>query len=202
MCEIVMDSSKLKAAVEALIFASERPIKVDKIAEILSSNGGDPLSKKDVNPLIEAIAGEYENEGKGLRLAEVADGYQFRTKKELAPLLQKLKAKRPPRFGKAAMEVLAIVAYRQPMTRAEVEDLRGVDSGGALRGLLEKRLVKILGRREIPGKPMIYGTTKTFLEHFSLRDLSQLPPLKEFVELEEKEAAEAFKKLEEVKEKG
>ena len=108
-----------------------------------------------------------------------------------------LKAKRPPKFGPAAMEVLSIIAYRQPGTGADIEDLCGVDSVGIVRSLLEKRLIKILGRREVPGKPIIYGTSRGFLEHFSLRDLSQLPPLKEFVELDEKEKEAAFKRLEE-----
>lgn len=187
----------MKAAIEALIFASQQPLKIDKIAELLSNEEGEDCDRLLVKELVGEISFDTEAGGRGIALAEIAGGYQFRTKTMYAPVIQKLKAKRPPKFGPAAMEVLSIIAYRQPLTRADIEDLRGVDSGGIVRNLLEKRLIKILGRREVPGKPMIYGTTKGFLEHFSLRDLSQLPPLKEFVELDEKEKEAAFKRLEE-----
>ncbi len=182
-----MEKNALKGAIEALIFTSESPLKTEKIIELITDEYGLELGKNEINPLLDEIAGDFNAEGRGFSLTEVAGGYQFRTKTNYASLLQKLKAKRPPKFGRAAMEVLAIIAYRQPITRAEVEDLRGVDSGGVVRSLLEKRLVRILGRKEVPGKPIIYGTTKTFLEIFNLRNLSQLPTLKEFVELEEVE---------------
>ncbi|MBE9502563.1 MAG: SMC-Scp complex subunit ScpB [Proteobacteria bacterium] len=182
-----MEKNALKGAIEALIFTSESPLKTEKIIELITDEYGLELEKNEINPLLDEIAGDFNAEGRGFSLTEVAGGYQFRTKTTYASLLQKLKAKRPPKFGRAAMEVLAIIAYRQPITRAEVEDLRGVDSGGVVRSLLEKRLVRILGRKEVPGKPIIYGTTKTFLEIFNLRNLSQLPTLKEFVELEEVE---------------
>ncbi|MDT8317990.1 MAG: SMC-Scp complex subunit ScpB [bacterium] len=182
---------RLKGAIEALIFASELPLKLEKITELLAGDFAGEfdghLDKKEVKTLIENIREEYEDEGRGISLLEIAGGYQFRTKTCHASLLQKLRAKRPPKFGRAAMEALAIIAYRQPVTRAEIEDLRGVDSGGVVRSLLEKRLVKILGKKEVPGRPMIYGTSRFFLEHFGLRDLSQLPSLKEFVELDENE---------------
>lgn len=187
----------MKAALEAIIFASQQPLKVEKIVEIFSSEESEECDKLLVKELINEIAKDTEEAGRGITLAEIAGGYQFRTKTAYAPVIQKLKAKRPPKFGPAAMEVLSIIAYRQPLTRADIEDLRGVDSGGIVRSLLEKRLIKIMGRREVPGKPMIYGTTKGFLEHFNLRDLSQLPPLKEFVELDEKDKEAAFKRLEE-----
>ena len=182
-----MEKNVLKGAIEALIFTSESPLKTEKIIELIADEYGLDLAKKEINPLFDEITEEFNGEGRGFFLTEVAGGYQFRTKTSFASLLQKLKAKRPPKFGRAAMEVLAIIAYRQPITRADIEDLRGVDSGGVVRSLLEKRLVRILGRKEVPGKPIIYGTTKSFLEVFSLRDLSQLPTLKEFVELEEVE---------------
>ncbi|MBE9536597.1 MAG: SMC-Scp complex subunit ScpB [Proteobacteria bacterium] len=191
-----MEREEIKGAIEALIFASQQPLKIDKIAEILSNEEGEDCDRLLVKELLQEIAEDTEGSGRGITLSEIAGGYQFRTKTVHATAVQMLKAKRPPKFGPAAMEVLSIVAYRQPLTRADIEDLRGVDSGGIVRGLLEKRLIKILGRREVPGKPMIYGTTKGFLEHFSMRDLSQLPPLKEFVELDENEKEAAFKRLE------
>ena len=180
-----MEKHILKGAIEALIFSSELPLKIEKIVEILSIEYNCEIDKKETLSLLIEIADDFNSKERGFSLTEVAGGYQFRTKSNYATLLQKLKAKKPPKFGRAAMEVLAIIAYRQPATRAEVEDLRGVDSGGIVRSLLEKRLVKILGKKDIPGKPIIYGTTKNFLQVFNLRDLSQLPALKEFVELEE-----------------
>ena len=190
-----MEKNVLKGAIEALVFTSESPLKSEKIVELITDEYGFELGKKASELLLGEIKEEFNVEGRGFFLSEVAGGYQFRTKRTYAPLLQKLKAKRPPKFGRAAMEVLAIIAYRQPITRAEVEDLRGVDSGGVVRSLLEKRLVRIIGRKEVPGKPIIYGTTKTFLEIFNLRDLSQLPTLKEFVELEEVEVEKVQSEL-------
>lgn len=182
-----MEREKLKGLLEALIFASDHPIKLDRLHDILSTERKDLSDKREIKTLLEEMAEEYRSGNRGIVLQEVAGGYQLRTKKDYAPLIKKLAARRPPRFGRAAMETLAIVAYRQPVTRAEIDELRGVDSGGALRGLLEKRLIRILGRKEVPGKPIVYGTSNIFLEHFGLRDLSQLPPLKEFVELDESE---------------
>ena len=182
-----MEDMKLKGAIEALIFTSDQPLKLEKITELLVDDFSEEIDKKEVKTLIENIGQDCEDNSRGISLQEIAGGYQFRTKTIHASLLLKLKAKRPPKFGRAAMEALAIIAYRQPVTRAEIEDLRGVDSGGVVRSLLEKKLVKILGKKEVPGRPMIYGTSKFFLEHFGLRDLSQLPSLKEFVELDENE---------------
>lgn len=179
-----MEKSLLKGAVEALVFASDSPLKIEKIVELINDEYSLAVDKKEIAHLLEELADVCTAEERGFFLTEVAGGYQFRTKTVYASLLQRLKAKRPSKFGRAAMEVLAIIAYRQPVTRADIEDLRGVDSGGIVRSLLEKRLVRIIGRKEVPGKPIIYGTTKTFLEIFNLRDLSQLPTLKEFVELE------------------
>jgi len=168
-----------------------------KILDILSGESGGRLDNKEIKKILQEIAEDSRSPDRGIFLAEVAGGYQFRTKTDFSTLIRKLKAKRPPKLGRAAMEILAIVAYRQPVTRAEVEDVRGVDSGGAIRGLLEKGLIRILGKKETPGKPIIYGTTRTFLELFGLRDLSQLPPLKEFVELDNMEEAEFIARLEE-----
>ena len=114
----------------------------------------------------------------------MAGGYQFRTVAELAPWLKKLNKDRTPRFSRAALETLAIVAYRQPSTRAEVEYLRGVDSGGVMKTLLDKGLLRILGKKDVPGRPLMYGTSRQFLELFGLRDLSDLPALKEFAALD------------------
>jgi len=162
---------------EALIFAAEGPIKAERMAEALD------VSLADIREAIEALEVDYAERPRGFFLQEVAGGYQLRTRPEYAEYLRKLGRSRPFRFSRPALESLAIIAYRQPVTRSEVEYLRGVDSGSVLKTLLEKRLIRILGKKDVPGKPMIYGTTREFLELFGLPDLSSLPTLNEFSEL-------------------
>jgi segregation and condensation protein B len=166
------------AIIEALIFASEAPLAVERIAEVLADT-----ERTEIVSLLEQLAKDYEARGSGICLSEVAGGYQFRTRAELAPWLRKLKAGRPGMLSPAAMETLAVVAYRQPIVKSEVDKIRGVDASGALKGLLEKRIVRIVGRKDVPGKPIIYGTTRKFLEIFNLKDLSELPTLRELKDL-------------------
>ena len=172
-----MDTSEQRRHIEALVFVSEAPIKSERIAEILGMKNSDTVN------LLRVISSGYDQSGSGLELVEVAEGFQFRTRQESVDFVQQLIKSRPFRFSRAALETLAIVAYRQPVTRAEVEYLRGVDSGGVFKTLLEKQLVRILGKKDVPGRPLIYGTTREFLEFFGLLDLSALPTLKEFSEL-------------------
>jgi segregation and condensation protein B len=120
-----------------------------------------------------------------MELVQVAGGYQFRSRPELAGYISRMKRAKPVKFSQSAMETLAIVAYRQPVTRAEIEYLRGVDSGGVLKNLLDRRLLRIIGKKDIPGKPLIYGTTREFMEAFSLKDLASLPTLREIEDLAE-----------------
>jgi len=170
-----------KAAIlEALLFASEAPLTVERVAEILPDT-----EKSEVLSLLEKLGQEYEGRGGGIRLVEVAGGYQFRTSPDLAPWIRKLKASRPSMLSPAALETLAVIAYRQPLVKADIDRVRGVDASGALKGLMEKKLVRIVGRKDVPGKPIIYGTTKKFLEVFNLRDLSELPTLRELKDLQE-----------------
>lgn len=171
---------KEKAAIlEALIFASETPLTAERAAEVIPET-----EKKEIEVLLAELARHYETREGGICLAEVAGGYQFRTKQELAPWIRKLKAARPAMLTPAALETLAVVAYRQPLVKAEIDRIRGVDASGALKGLLEKKLVRIVGRKDVPGKPIIYGTTKRFLEVFNLKDLSELPTLRELKDLQ------------------
>ncbi|MBE0500189.1 MAG: SMC-Scp complex subunit ScpB [Desulfuromonadales bacterium] len=172
-----LDTSDLRKHVEALVFVSETPLKSERIAEILE------LKNSVVLHLLAELSSGYDQSGSGLELIEVAEGFQLRTRPESVGFIQQLIKTRPFRFSRAALETLAIVAYRQPVTRAEVEYLRGVDSGGVFKTLLEKQLIRILGKKDVPGRPLIYGTTREFLEFFGLRDLSALPTLKEFSEL-------------------
>jgi segregation and condensation protein B len=171
-----LDIADLKPLVEALLFVSDSPVHLERLAEVLE------CEKASVGKAMDALMADY-GEDRGIRLHEVAGGYQFRTSLESAEWIRRLAKSRPFRFSRAALETLAIIAYRQPITRAEIEYLRGVDSGGVVKTLLDKHLVRILGKKDVPGRPLIYGTSKEFLEFFGLRDLGQLPALKEFSEL-------------------
>ncbi len=172
-----LDILELTPLVEALIFAADGPIKAERMAEALE------IDQTEIMSAIEALEEDYAEQPRGFFLQEVAGGYQLRTRPEYADYLRKLGHSRPFKFSRPALETLAIIAYRQPVTRAEIEYLRGVDSGSVLKTLLEKHLVRILGKKDVPGKPMIYGTTREFLELFGLPDLSSLPTLREFSEL-------------------
>lgn len=172
-----MATPELKGVIEALIFAADTPLKIERIAEVVEQD------RSLVAALLQEMLRESADAGRGFQLCAVAGGYQFRTRPEHAESIRRLGRCRPFRFSRAALETLAIIAYRQPVTRAEIEYLRGVDSGAVVKTLMEKRLVKILGKKEIAGRPLIYGTTRDFLEFFSLRDLSGLPTLREFSEL-------------------
>ncbi len=172
---------ELKPIVESLIFISDAPLSLDRICVLLEE-----FERGDIRSALMELTADYRLRGGAVVLAEVGGGYQFRTLPEYAEYLKRLTKSRPPKFSQSALETLAIVAYRQPITRAEVEYLRGVDCGGVLKSCLEKRLVRILGKKDVPGRPLIYGTTKEFLELFSLRDLASLPTLKEVQELGER----------------
>ncbi len=173
-----VERSTVVKAVEAVLFASPEPVPLARLEQVFAPEG---LSRAD---LVEALGALSETlEDRGIELREVAGGYQLRTRPEMAPFLSRLEVPRPVRFSRAALETLAIVAYRQPVTRAEVEEVRGVDCGGVLRSLLEKGLVRILGKKDVPGRPLLYGTTRKFLEVFGLSSLTELPSLKEIGEL-------------------
>jgi segregation and condensation protein B len=172
----------IKSIIEALILASEAPLVLEKICAVLPETGK-TLIKEAVGELIE----EYKERQGGIYLQEVAGGLQFRTRPELGDWVKKLKSTKPASLSPAALETLAIVAYRQPIVKTEIESIRGVDVGYQLKGLLEKKLVRIVGRKDVPGKPIIYGTTKRFLEVFNLKDLSGLPTLRELKELHEQQ---------------
>lgn len=175
----------LKSIVESLVFVSEMPLSIKKLKELF-----DDVPEQDIREALRELKDWYAPGRGGLYLAEVAGGFQFRTCDAAAPWIQKLRGGRPAMLSQAAMETLAVVAYRQPVLKSEIEQVRGVDVSAALRGLLEKSLVRIVGRKDVPGKPIMYGTTKRFLEVFNLRDLTELPTLREMKELEESESCE------------
>jgi segregation and condensation protein B len=170
--------NQVRAIIESLLFVSEVPLSLTKIKSILSM-----YTHVEITEALEQLRQEYAGDGHGFALAEVAQGYQFRSKPEYGEWIRKLKRITPARLSQAALETLAIIAYKQPILRAEIESIRGVDVGGVLRLLLEKKLIKILGRKNVPGRPIIYGTTQRFLEVFSLKDISSLPTMEEIGEL-------------------
>jgi segregation and condensation protein B len=172
------DDSRLRSIIESLIFVSDAPLPTAKIRAVLEG-----ISQKDLKRVIDDLKESYLREDRGIYLEEVASGLQFRTKSDNSEWVARLVEQKPQRLSKAALEVLAIVAYNQPITKPEIENIRGVDSGSALNLLLERRLVRILGRKDVPGRPLLYGTTQEFLEIFNLKDLSSLPTLKEIESL-------------------
>lgn len=172
-----MEKHHLKAILEAVIFASEEPIGLSTLTGILESSG---TSRTEIQQALQELLQEYsENSNRGLLLREVGGAYQFVTQPRLASFVQQLDVDKPKTLSQAALETLAIIAYRQPLVRSEIEQIRGVDSGGVLKTLLERGFIKIVGRKEEPGQPLIYGTTPAFLELFHLTNLEELPSMKE-----------------------
>jgi segregation and condensation protein B len=167
-----MDPDELAAALEALLFAAAEPVTVTELAEALGE-----VAPADVRAALHALASATV--GRGVRVVHVAAGWQMRTDPRFADAVLRLRGGRPQRMSKAALEALAVVAYRQPATRAEVDEVRGVASGGVLKTLLEKGYLKVVGRRDEPGRPLEYGTTSLFLEMFELAGLDALPTLAE-----------------------
>lgn len=170
----------LKSAIESLLFIAGNPLSLDRLKGIFED-----ATREQLLAQIDALQQEYDERGSGIMLAEVAGGFQLGTRPENAPWIRKFRSvKVSSKLSRPALETLAIVAYKQPITRTEVEAVRGVNIGGIMRNLMERRLVKIVGKKDVPGKPMMYGTTQDFLQYFGLKDLSALPTLKEFQELE------------------
>ncbi len=166
-----MEPSILRANLEALLFVSEEPQSLMRLAEAIPD-----VSRDEVQQALAVLAEEYKDSRYGLDLVEVAGGFQVCTKPDYADSINRLFERRRKRtLSKPALETLAIVAYKQPITRAEMEAIRGVNVDGAIHTLLERRLIKIGGRKEVPGKPFFYRTTKSFLQYFGLKSLSELP---------------------------
>lgn len=173
-----MERDELKSIVESLLFVADGPQTLQRIGEVL-----DQADKQMLQGVLSELQVEYESQNSGVRLVEVAGGYQLRTAKTNADWVKKFLGGRPARMGKATLETLAIVAYRQPITKAEIEAIRGVDVDGVITTLLERNLIRAMARKDVPGRPFLYGTTPEFLQLFNLKDLSHLPTLKEMEEI-------------------
>lgn len=177
----VLEGDELDRAVESLVFVSERPVPVKRLSKVTG------VSQDVISESLARLTEVYA--GRGIQLVEVATGFQFRTASVCAPLVRDFMAARPVRLTRAQLETLSISAYRQPLTRPELEEIRGVDSGSALRVLLDRGLLRILGRKDEPGRPLLYGTTPFFLEFFGMRSMKDLPTLKEFTDLSDESRA-------------
>lgn len=161
---------ELTRIIEAMLFVSEKPLTRDQMRAILPE-----MDAKDIKLALEKLKTYYEERKGGFILQEVAGGYQLRSNPELAAVLKRMATQKPLKLGKATLETLSVIAYKQPVLKSEIEYIRGVDCGSSIKSLLEYGLIKILGRKQIAGHPLIYGTTTKFLEIFSLKSLNELP---------------------------
>jgi len=169
-----MDDLNVKPVLEGILFVLDSPVRLETLVEMLPES-----NREEILEGIERIKKECDDPSRGVELVEIAGGYQFRTKPRWAEWINRIKKGKAVKLSRSALETLAIIAYRQPVIRPAIEQIRGVDSGWILRTLLEKGLIKMMGRKDLPGRPMIYGTTKAFLELFGLGSLNDLPSLKE-----------------------
>jgi segregation and condensation protein B len=167
----------IKNIIESLLFVADEPLSIDRFKNIIGQ-----AQTKEIRQALEELEADYEARQGGFYLNQVAGGYQIRTRSEYMQWIKRLLQPKPLRLSKPALETLAIIAYKQPVIRSDVEHIRGVDCGGVLRVLLERKFIRVLGRREIPGRPLIYATTKRFLEVFDLKNLKDLPTPKEIEE--------------------
>ena len=173
-----MEREEIKSVIESLLFVAEAPLTVQRLGEVLEG-----VAKEDIRSTLDELHAELEANRRGVRLVEVAEGYQLRTAKVNADWVKKFLGGRPARMGRATLETLAIIAYRQPITRAEIEAIRGVDVDGVINTLLDRSLIRAVARKDVPGRPFLYGTTPEFLQLFNLKDLTHLPTLKEMTEM-------------------
>jgi len=173
-----MEREDVKSILESLLFVADGPLTVQRLTEVIDGAG-----KDDIRSILEEMDNELQDNRRGIRLVEVAGGYQLRTAKANADWVKKFLGGRPARMGRATLETLAIIAYRQPITKAEIESIRGVDVDGVITTLLERNLIRAVARKDVPGRPFLYGTTAEFLQLFNLKDLTELPTLKETDEI-------------------
>ncbi|MBN2097300.1 MAG: SMC-Scp complex subunit ScpB [Candidatus Omnitrophica bacterium] len=189
-----MEQSQAKRIIEALLCSCDKPLTITQIKEVLED-----IDVAQIKSLITELGNEYKDFGRSFGIQELAGGYQLSTRPEYAEWLKKFYSKsRKEKLSHPALETIAIIAYRQPITRQEIEDVRGVNVDGVIKTLLERSLIRITGRKEVAGRPFLYGTSREFLELFGLQSLQELPKLEEFGELARTSDLEIYKKEEPV----
>lgn len=181
-----MERERIESILESLLFVAGEPLSLKRMNEVISE-----ASRAEIQEALEELIKRWDSPEHGLRVYEVAGGYQIQTFSENSPWVGRLLQSRPVRLSRASIETVAIVAYKQPVTRAEIDQIRGVDSGGVLKTLLEYGFIKIAGRKDVPGKPLIYATDRKFMEFFRLKSLADLPTLKEMEDIQEERLSEA-----------
>ncbi len=181
-----MDPNLIKRIIEAALLASNQPLTVGQLGELLAANDEEPISAGTVSQTLQALQDDCE--GRGVELVELASGFRYQVRSDVHPWVARLWTERQTRYTRATLETLALIAYRQPITRGEIEQVRGVAvSSNIIRSLEEREWIRVVGHRDVPGKPALFGTTRTFLDYFGLKRLDELPPLAELREIGELE---------------
>ncbi|MGB6068047.1 MAG: SMC-Scp complex subunit ScpB [Desulfomonilaceae bacterium] len=176
-----MNRQTLKSIAEGMIFAHTEPLSLEVMARAIRE-----VQPQELKLALDELEREYKERSRGFTLEKIAGGYQFRTLPSLQPWISEMKQARPPsRLSRAALETLSIVAYNQPIARSQIEQIRGVESASTLKNLLDRELIAVVGRKDVPGRPLLYGTSPRFLEVFGLNDLASLPPLPDIEPLAE-----------------
>ena len=176
-----MSDTPIKHILEAVLLAAGRPLSLDQMQALFAE--GEVPDKAALREAIQALRADYE--GRGLDVKEVASGFRIQIRQSMAPWISRLWEEKPPRYSRALLETLALIAYRQPITRGEIEDIRGVSvSSNIIKTLLEREWVRVVGHRDVPGKPAMYGTTREFLDYFNLKSLDELPTLAELRDID------------------
>ena len=171
-----MENSQKKSILEALLFVAGEPVTSGSIAK------ASEIEESEIKKLMAELISEYRERNSGLQIVEIAEGFQMMTSPDLSLWIKRFKnVNQSNKLSQPALETLAIIAYKQPITKLEIDQLRGVNSDGAVKSLLDKKLIKIVGKKETPGRPFLYGTTKEFLQYFGLKNLSDLPPINDFL---------------------
>lgn len=176
-----MTPEQQRNIVEATLFAASEPLSIERLQQLFEE--GEQPAKDTLQQTLQQLQQEYE--GRGVELKEVATGYRFQARQEVSPWVSRLWEEKPPRYSRATLETLALIAYRQPITRADIEDIRGVAvSSNIVKTLQERNWIRVVGHRDVPGRPAMYATTRQFLDYFNLKSLDELPPLAELMDID------------------
>ena len=176
-------SQQIKNILEAAIMVADEPLSIDRLLSLFNEDGGDPPERQQIRDALESLEEDYAD--RGIELKKVASGYRLQAKSDVAKWVNRLWTERPPRYTRALLETLAIIAYRQPITRGEIESIRGVSvSSNVIKTLIEREWIKVAGHRDVPGRPAVFASTRHFLDYFNLNSLSELPTLAELRDLD------------------